>query len=176
MNLFTSLDMIPGDIVSLVGGGGKTTSMFRLAREIPGKYKKLITTTTHIFIPPPEQSPCFVTSDADFAPPALFECMEAGQVPTLGSQRLSNHKLKGLTLEQFDQLLGWGKIDFILNEADGSKRLPLKGHLDHEPVIPAATTLAVILVGADILGQTLDSEHVHRPEIAAELPVKKWDL
>ena len=46
---------------------------------------------------------------------------------------------------------------------------PFKAPAAHEPVIPAETTLVVPLVGADVFGQTLDAEHVHRPELVSAL-------
>ena len=41
--------------------------------------------------------------------------------------------------------------------------LPFKAPAAHEPVIPAETTLALVVVGADVLGRPLDADHVHRP-------------
>src|SRR5262249_16417193 len=57
----------------------------------------------------------------------------------------------------------------LVNEADGSRMRPFKAPAAHEPVIPAATTLVVPVVGADVLGQPLDAEHVHRPELVSAL-------
>ena len=57
----------------------------------------------------------------------------------------------------------------ILNEADGSRMRPFKAPAAHEPVIPAETTLVVPVVGADVFGQPLDAEHVHRPELVSAL-------
>jgi molybdenum cofactor cytidylyltransferase len=46
---------------------------------------------------------------------------------------------------------------------------PFKAPADYEPVIPAATTLVIPVVGADVFGQPLDGEHVHRPELVGAL-------
>ena len=54
--------------------------------------------------------------------------------------------------------------DFILVEADGSKRLPVKAPESYEPVIPPGTDLVVGVVGLDCLGQPMDGRTVHRPE------------
>ena len=51
----------------------------------------------------------------------------------------------------------------MLAEADGSKQLPLKAHAVWEPVIPAAATNVVWVVGASGLGKPV-TEVVHRPE------------
>src|SRR5262245_9748968 len=50
LSLAEALGLAAGDAVALVGGGGKTTAMFRLAREIVGHGgSTLTTTTTRIF-------------------------------------------------------------------------------------------------------------------------------
>lgn len=59
------------------------------------------------------------------------------------------------------------RFDYVLAEADGSKRLPLKAHAAWEPVIPAATANVVLLVGASGLGKPV-TEVVHRPELFCE--------
>src|SRR5262249_57619382 len=69
----------------------------------------------------------------------------------------------GLTLERFRELRAWCPDVCILDEADGSRTRPFKAPADHEPVIPEETTLVIAVVGADVLGQPLDGEHVHRP-------------
>lgn len=59
------------------------------------------------------------------------------------------------------------RFDYVLAEADGSKRLPLKAHAAWEPVIPAATANVVWIVGALGLGKPIN-EAVHRPELFCE--------
>ena len=40
-----------GDIITVTGGGGKTTLIFKLAEELKNSGKVLITTTTKMFAP-----------------------------------------------------------------------------------------------------------------------------
>ena len=56
--------------------------------------------------------------------------------------------------------------DYVIVEADGSKRLPLKAHAAHEPVIPPETSRTVCVVGLSGLGRRV-AEVVHRPELFA---------
>ncbi|MGH7304946.1 MAG: hypothetical protein ACRELZ_16810, partial [Candidatus Rokuibacteriota bacterium] len=50
LTLAEALGIAVDDVVALVGGGGKTTAMFRLAREMVEKGEPALTTsTTHIF-------------------------------------------------------------------------------------------------------------------------------
>ena len=59
------------------------------------------------------------------------------------------------------------RFDYVLAEADGSKRLPLKAHAAWEPVIPSGTANVVWVVGASGLGKPV-AEVVHRPELFCE--------
>ena len=60
--------------------------------------------------------------------------------------------------------------DYIIVEADGSKRLPLKAHAAHEPVIPVEAGRTICVVGMSGLGRRV-SEAVHRPELFAPCDV-----
>ena len=66
--------------------------------------------------------------------------------------------------EPLDQLAQ--RFDYVLAEADGSKRLPLKAHAAWEPVIPAAATNVVWVVGASGLGKP--SPRLSTPELFCE--------
>ena len=57
--------------------------------------------------------------------------------------------------------------DYVIVEADGSKRLPLKAHAAHEPVIPPETNQTILVVGASGFGRPM-RESVHRAPIAAQ--------
>ena len=168
MTLSEALDLGDNGVVSIVGGGGKTSIMFRLVAELPSQYRVLITTTTKIFLP--SQYPCFCIKETGFSKESLIRSLQVGERPVLGSEMiLEKNKLNGVDPEFLARLQREGQVDFILIEADGSKGRPLKGHLASEPVIPEITTQLVIVIGADIFGKKLDSEYVHRPEIVADL-------
>ena len=54
----------PGEVISLVGGGGKTTLMFALARELVSQKSLVVTTTTtKIFPPSPADTPFLLVSE-----------------------------------------------------------------------------------------------------------------
>ena len=58
--------------------------------------------------------------------------------------------------------------DYVLVEADGSRRLPLKAHAPHEPVIPPEAKRVLCVVGARGFGRPIQ-EAVHRPEVFCAL-------
>ena len=66
MELWELLEVRPG-ITALIGGGGKTSAMYTLARELARRGTVICTTTTHIL--PPEHMP--VLTGEDGIPAAL---------------------------------------------------------------------------------------------------------
>jgi molybdenum cofactor cytidylyltransferase len=170
VRLADALDMRQDDVVALVGGGGKTTAMFRLARDVADKGGRAITTTTtRIFGAQIALAPAHVMA-ADASPASVAAALDAhGHVLVIGATEAGSGKAEGVSLDLFGRLRAWFPGACILNEADGSRMLPFKAPAAHEPVIPAETTLVAAVVGADVFGQPLDGDHVHRPELVAGL-------
>ena len=162
-------------VTAIIGGGGKTTLMETLAGELSKKGKVIITTTTHIYRP--EQYETLL--DADEA--AVSAALERSGIVCVASQaesgKLCAPRLSMGTLAQL--------ADFVLVEADGAKRLPLKAHASHEPVIPPCAQRVVAVVGIDGIGKPIgaachrsaryaqlalaDEEALVTPEIAARV-------
>ena len=165
MKLAAALDLQRGEVVALVGGGGKTSAMFLLAREMAeAGALVLTTTTTHIFAAQIRHAPAHLL-DTDARPERLRAMLATHRhVLVTGPTNPATARAAGLTLERFRELRAWCPDVCILDEADGSRTRPFKAPADHEPVIPGETTLVVAVVGADVLGQPLAAEHVHRPE------------
>ena len=170
MKLADALGLTRDEVVALVGGGGKTTAMFRLAREIVGKGGQAITTTTtRIFAAQIALAPAHVPA-ADATRERVSAALAAhGQVLVIGPTNAGTGKADGVSLELFRRLRAWCPEACLLNEADGSRMRPFKAPAEHEPVIPVETTLVVPVVGVDVFGRTLDADHVHRPELISAL-------
>ena len=155
-------------VVAFVGAGGKTTAMFRLARELEGRGRTvLVTTTTHLF--DPRRDPEGTVGRVVFRPEMELPCTsdagletEPGITPLLSREADEPGKVKGIHPSWVPALRrSW---DFVLVEADGSRRLPLKAPGDYEPVLPPGADLVVGVVGLDALGRPMDGRTVHRPE------------
>jgi len=170
LTLVEALGIGAGDVVALVGGGGKTTAMFRLAREIVSKGgRALTTTTTHIFAAQIALAPAHVIA-ADATPESVGAALDAhGHVLVIGATDAGSGRAAGVSLDLLGRLRAWCPRVCFLNEADGSRMRPFKAPAAHEPVIPAETTLVVPVVGADVFGKTLGPEHVHRHELVSAL-------
>ena len=157
MNISALLEVEKG-VTALIGGGGKTTLMYTMAEELRRRGTVLVTTSTHI--QRPEQYPTLLTADAAAVTAALAT---HGVVCVAGETAESKLCAPALSFELLAAL-----ADFVLVEADGSKRLPLKAHAPHEPVIPPNARRTVYVVGVDSFGHPI-REVCHRPERYAAL-------
>ncbi|HEY2594913.1 MAG TPA: selenium cofactor biosynthesis protein YqeC [Chloroflexota bacterium] len=159
------------EVVVLVGGGGKTTTLFRLGRELLGTGAGVVvTTTTHIFAPEPEPDlETILLAGQDQGLAACREALAGGRLPVLGTRLTPDGRLAGVPPEVVDQYATHAEFSHLVVEADGSARKPFKAPLEYEPVVPTSTTLLIAVVGVDALGQPLDAEHIHRPQRVAEL-------
>ena len=170
MKLTDALRMAPDEVVALVGGGGKTTAMFRLARDVvEGGGRAITTTTTRIFGAQIALAPAHVPAASVTRGRLSAELALHRHVLVIGATDAGSGKAEGISLDLFRQVRAWFPDVCLLNEADGSRMRPFKAPADYEPVIPADTTLVVVVVGADVLGRSLDAAHVHRPELVATL-------
>jgi molybdenum cofactor cytidylyltransferase len=168
--LADALGLTRGEVVALVGGGGKTTAMFRLARDVVQRGESAITTTTtRIFAAQIALAPAHVPAAGATRERVVAALAAHGQVLVIGATSCSTGKADGVSLDLFRRLRTWCPDVCILNEADGSRMRSFKAPAEHEPVIPVETTLVVPVVGADILGKKLDAKHVHRPELVSAL-------
>ncbi len=160
-----------GEVVAFVGGGGKTTAMFRLAAELVSFGERvLVTTTTHIFPPASPEIP----------PPVLADTL--AELLTKTRAALARHsvvvvacglnpdgRLAGIDPDWVGQLRDHLPAIYVLVEADGSKGRSFKAPAEHEPVIPASSDLVVPVVGLSAIGQPLSDECIHRAERVALL-------
>jgi molybdenum cofactor cytidylyltransferase len=166
MRLCEALKVRKGEIVSFVGAGGKTTAMFRLSRELADQGWRVIATTTTMIRPPlAGQAPALIVNrDRAELLRATRKALGCGSLVVAASNYLAHeNKLQGIGPDLVPALLELA--DAVLVEADGSKGLPIKAPAAHEPVVPAATSLLVPVVGIDAVGRPLNGATAHRPEL-----------
>ncbi len=137
MTLADALRMAADESVALVGGGGKTTAMFRLAREVVERGGRVITTTTtRIFGAQIALAPAHVPA-ADATRERVAAALAAHRhVLVIGPTEAGSGKAEGVSLDLFRRLRAWFPDVCLLNEADGSRMRPFKAPADYEPVDP----------------------------------------
>lgn len=143
-------------VTAIIGSGGKTTLLRTLSGELPGRV--LLCTSTHF------QGYADLPTVLDPTEADLRKALAAHPI-VCAAGRSPTGKLVdcGLPYETLADL-----ADFVLVEADGSRRRPLKAHALHEPVIPPCTRQVICVVGLSGLHRPV-SEVVHRPELFCPL-------
>ena len=151
MTLSQLLDIRPG-VTAVIGGGGKTTLLRILGEELAGRHTVLLCTTTKI-LPFPDLPCARTTAELDQLRRSHRLLCAGTDVPGTGK----------LAAPETPMALLAERFDYVLVEADGAARRPLKAHAPHEPVIPPEANQAICVVGASGFGRPI-SEAAHRPE------------
>jgi molybdenum cofactor cytidylyltransferase len=188
MQLREALGIRAGEVIALVGAGGKTITAMRLMVELAeAKQPVVFTTTTKILEPVLAGDERLVLSEQpETVLKIVPELLDRRLKVFLAVRRLEEtdpslpkdpdypfparaNKLQGVAPEMVDRLAAALPGLVILNEADGAKHRSLKAPASHEPVVPASTTLLVPMASLHVLGKPLSDEHVFRPELVATL-------
>lgn len=138
-------------VTAVIGSGGKTTLLQVLGQELSQQGRVLLCTTTKLF-PFPDL-------------PQLQSLTDTGSLFWAGTPVDGTGKY---TAPPWDMDTLLSHFDYILVEADGSARLPLKAHLPHEPVIPPQANQVLCVVGLTGINQPI-STVVHRKERFVQL-------
>ncbi len=154
-----------GDVVSIVGAGGKTTILYGIASELRHHGMTVIATTTtnmqtprHTTTMPPL---VYAEEEQDWMATVRKRVDQYGSATVVGEQERED-KLRGLRPEQIGLLRDLA--DCVVLEADGARGRSFKAPAAYEPVIPDVTTLTIVMVGLDVLGMPLEDSIVHRLE------------
>ena len=166
MKLHKAFGVARGEVVALIGAGGKTSTLVALAHELADEgWRVLVTTTTRICEDQLGLMPHALHFDVGSA--ALTQAMaERRFVFTYSDVR--GGKVYGPPPDWFAWALDSVDADALLIEADGARGLPLKAPYPHEPVIPPETSLVIPIASLTALGQPLDSDHVYNAEAMIE--------
>ncbi|MDD4160074.1 MAG: selenium cofactor biosynthesis protein YqeC [Synergistaceae bacterium] len=151
-------------VISITGGGGKTSLMFALGRHYAESTFTLLTTTTKIFPPQNDECPFEIISRPDALVKELKECTSIPSVITAAKER-KGEKLSGYSTEDIAEIVSESPVEKTIVEADGSRGLSLKAYEEWEPPVPAVTDCHFIMMGADIFTAPLSPANVFRFDI-----------
>jgi probable selenium-dependent hydroxylase accessory protein YqeC len=170
-SLGDSLGLREREVIGLTGAGGKTTLMFRLARELFLGGKKVVTTTTTKILEPAsgETMSLFVHPEEKELRQFVYNHLNEYKHVTIARERLGSGKLKGVSSDLVDDLCRSGRIDYIIVETDGAAGRPVKAPREGEPVIPSSTTLVVAILGVDGVEKELNEENVFQAERVSKM-------
>lgn len=161
-----------GDVVAVAGAGGKTTLVYRMAREArQAGLRVIVTSTTHMGTLPEEVTGPVLLEEGGEIETRLGQVLrETGYATVLG-RYVRPDKIEGILGPRVDALAG--RADLVVVESDGARGRSLKVPAAHEPVVPRSTTAVVVVAALDVLGQPLDDALVHRVELVAAATGRK---
>lgn len=163
-------------IISLVGGGGKTTIMYELAEYYAAAGKNVVVfTTTHIWLPRFGESTAEGARSGAYAVdmPAVQELWQQGKYAVLGTLEQGTGKLVAPAASLLQEALE--ECDIALIEADGAKQMPCKLPAAHEPVLLPQSDIVIAVAGLDALGKSLE-ETCFRWQLGREIFASSCNL
>lgn len=151
-------------LISLIGAGGKTSTLLWLAQAFYQQGKRvLFTTTTKMHRPAPTTYHQLCVGQRPVARPL------PAITASFSHYQPQNNKAEGFSPEQIDEIKQRGEFDVILVEADGAHGLPLKAPARHEPCIPSSSDCVIALTGGQVINRPADPQQIHRWAIFSAL-------
>lgn len=153
---------VEGNLVCVVGAGGKKTTLYTLANRLD---RAVVTATVRIPIFDRQVTDVFVTDDPASTLAGRTE-WPVGVVPA----REGDDRYRGYDPDAVDEF--WrsgGGADTVLVKADGARTRWLKAPNDREPQLPRATDVVIPIASAKVVGKPLTEEYVHRVDRVAAL-------
>ena len=153
------------------GGGGKTTSILRLFARLAQSSTIIVTTTTRMAVSEAEPENVLLTKNypSIFSRSPAFLSGVKNIIEAHGTVFLfrdaADGKYLGLSPEEVSSLRDMSLASWILIEADGASRMPLKGYAEYEPRLLESFDCQVVVVGADALTRPMNESTTARFEI-----------
>jgi len=130
--------------VALIGGGGKTALLHKLANEYSQIFPKVLQTSITKTAFHKSDKPLILNEIE------IEDLRENKENPLFViGEKLSDEKLKGISNSELDEIRQYFNIAIF--ECDGARNKPLKVHTDYDPVVPSFSTNVIIIVGADVV-------------------------
>lgn len=161
MSLEKLLEIKKGDVVTVVGAGGKTSLITYLTKAFSSNNKVLLSTTTKIYLP----------KESDYNNKIMLtdKCntfIKEG-VTLYGKYINEEKKVVGASFEELDEIIE--EFDYSFIEGDGSKRKKLKGWHDNEPLVYHKTTKNIGVLDISSYGMNINTNNIHRLKMFLEI-------
>ena len=151
-------------LISIVGGGGKTTLLFALAREaLSAGARPVILTSTHL-AEPCEEDVVLIDDREGGVKEAMETARAAGKIPLVGQRGANRRRVTSPGPIAFDEAVSESDRAYV--EADGAAHHPVKYPEIWDPVNPKGTDKVILVAGLTALGKPLP-EVCYRAELAA---------
>jgi probable selenium-dependent hydroxylase accessory protein YqeC len=169
--LSTFLNIQPAQCISIMGAGGKSTLMNRLADELIVLGRTVVLSSTTNYHRPKTLQPdqILLTREAPDWPDMLEVLARRWNRLLVLHHDLGEAMVKGIEVAAVRTIHERIPDAIVIVKTDGARKRWFKAPNHSEPVIPPWSQLSITVVSCDILGQPLLEELVHRPERVAGL-------
>ncbi|MGH8072187.1 MAG: selenium cofactor biosynthesis protein YqeC [Candidatus Entotheonellia bacterium] len=169
--LSTFLNIKPSQCVSIMGAGGKSTLMNRLADElIVLGCTVVLSSTTNYHRPKTLQSDqILLTREVPDWPEKLGALARRWNRLVVLHHELGEAMVKGIDVAAVRTIHEHIPDAVVIVKTDGARKRWFKAPNQSEPVVPPWSQVSITVVNGEILGQPLTDALVHRPERVAEL-------
>lgn len=146
-----------GDVVSIVGSGGKSTLLFQLAKELKNECRVLVSTSARILMPSKKDYDCLYTDVESYI---NNKKLKANGITVISKSFNSiTNKMIGIDDGDLDSLIK--DFDIVLLEADGSRNMPVKGWKNHEPPVLNNTNKTIGIIPANFINKKKDRNFIY---------------
>lgn len=146
-------------VISLVGAGGKKTTLYALARALRGRVA--LASSSHMAA----YDTTVVNEVVTLRVGGLsLPVPTSGRIVAFGGEAESAERIHGLSFAQIAQLVADPSFDHVLIKADGARARWIKAPAAYEPVVPPGTDRVLYLLSAQVIGELLDERIAHRVE------------
>ena len=165
------IEQAKGSCIALLGGGGKTALLHKLADEFAKYYTTVLQTSLTKTAFHPSDEPLILNEiDID-----KLDSIKLDRNPLfIIGEKISNKKLKGISDTDLDRIRH--QFDITIFECDGARNKPFKAHTEYDPQVPEFASHAIIIIGADVVNTKISDGLVHRPELFCKMWNVKSDL
>lgn len=151
---------VTGNLVCMVGAGGKKTTIYHLANRLS---RAVVTSTVRIPIFDRQVAEVVVAED----PVGALQNRTRWPVGVVPEQE--DDRYLGYDTETVDDLATSGIPESVLVKADGARTRWFKAPNASEPRIPESTDVVVPIASAKVVGKPLTDEYVHRVDLVSDL-------
>lgn len=153
--------------IALLGGGGKTALLHKLADEYSQSFPAVLQTSLTKTAFHKSDKP-LILNEIDIV---KLDSIKLDNNPLfIIGEKLSDNKLKGISENELNKIREYFNVTIF--ECDGARNKPLKAHTDYDPTVPNFTTHVIIIIGAEVIKTKINDGFVHRPELFC----KTWNV
>lgn len=153
-------------LISVTGGGGKTSLVFALGKYFANRERTVITTTTKMYRPDESLCDSLIVAPIETCSQKI-SLMKTPSLTVAAKENLGE-KIIGFSTDETEFMLAKSGSDKIIVEADGSRGMSLKAYESWEPPVPPSTECQIVVLGADVLCGALTNANTFRFDILNE--------